>query len=39
MTPIETGGLVLVAYRVCTYGCADEEELRRWIDAGHDPQH
>lgn len=22
---------------VCTYGCAEQEELRRWIDAGHDP--
>jgi len=25
--------------RVCVYGCAETEELRRWIDAGHDPQH
>jgi Flp pilus assembly protein TadD len=24
--------------RICTYGCADAEELRRWIDAGGDPQ-
>jgi Tfp pilus assembly protein PilF len=24
--------------RLCTYGCADAEELRRWIDAGGDPQ-
>ena len=24
--------------KVCTYGCADAEELRRWIDAGGDPQ-
>jgi Flp pilus assembly protein TadD len=24
--------------RLCTYGCADAEELRRWIDAGRDPQ-
>lgn len=23
--------------RVCVYGCAETEELRRWIDAGHDP--
>lgn len=23
--------------RVCTFGCAETEELRRWIDAGHDP--
>lgn len=22
---------------VCTYGCADEEELRRWIELGHEP--
>jgi Flp pilus assembly protein TadD len=21
----------------CTYGCADEEELRRWIELGHEP--
>ena len=25
--------------KVCTFGCADAEELRRWIDAGGDPQH
>jgi Flp pilus assembly protein TadD len=24
--------------RVCAYGCAEQEELRRWIAAGHDPQ-
>ena len=24
--------------RICTYGCADAEELRRWIDAGGDPR-
>ncbi|MDB5426010.1 MAG: hypothetical protein JWQ29_3426 [Phenylobacterium sp.] len=24
--------------RLCAYGCADAEELRRWIDAGGDPQ-
>jgi Flp pilus assembly protein TadD len=24
--------------KLCTYGCADAEELRRWIDAGGDPQ-
>jgi len=23
--------------RLCTYGCAEAEELRRWIDAGGDP--
>lgn len=23
--------------RLCTYGCADAEELRRWIDLGHEP--
>jgi Flp pilus assembly protein TadD len=23
--------------RICAYGCADAEELRRWIDAGGDP--
>jgi Flp pilus assembly protein TadD len=23
--------------KVCAYGCADAEELRRWIDAGRDP--
>jgi len=23
---------------ICAYGCADAEELRRWIDAGGDPQ-
>ena len=22
---------------ICTYGCAEAEELRRWIDAGHEP--
>lgn len=24
--------------RECAFGCAEQEELRRWIDAGHDPQ-
>ena len=24
--------------KVCAFGCADAEELRRWIDAGGDPQ-
>ena len=24
---------------LCAYGCADAEELRRWIDAGGEPQH
>lgn len=24
--------------RVCAYGCVEAEELRRWIDAGHEPQ-
>jgi len=24
--------------KVCRFGCADAEELRRWIDAGGDPQ-
>jgi Flp pilus assembly protein TadD len=24
--------------KVCAYGCADADELRRWIDAGHDPE-
>ncbi|HEX7947338.1 MAG TPA: tetratricopeptide repeat protein [Phenylobacterium sp.] len=24
--------------RICTYGCAEAEELRRWIDAGHEPR-
>ncbi len=24
--------------KLCAYGCADAEELRRWIDAGGDPQ-
>jgi Flp pilus assembly protein TadD len=24
--------------KLCTFGCADAEELRRWIDAGGDPQ-
>lgn len=23
--------------RLCTFGCADAEELRRWIDLGHEP--
>ena len=23
--------------RLCAYGCAEAEELRRWIDAGHEP--
>ena len=23
--------------RICAYGCAEAEELRRWIDAGRDP--
>jgi Flp pilus assembly protein TadD len=25
--------------KLCAYGCADAEELRRWIDAGGEPQH
>jgi Flp pilus assembly protein TadD len=24
--------------RICAYGCADAEELRRWIALGHEPQ-
>jgi Flp pilus assembly protein TadD len=24
--------------RICAYGCAEAEELRRWIDAGHEPK-
>jgi Flp pilus assembly protein TadD len=24
--------------KICTFGCADEEELRRWIDLGRDPR-
>jgi Flp pilus assembly protein TadD len=24
--------------KLCTFGCADEEELRRWIALGHEPQ-
>jgi Flp pilus assembly protein TadD len=24
--------------RICTFGCADQEELRRWIELGRDPQ-
>lgn len=24
--------------RMCAYGCAEAEELRRWVDAGHAPQ-
>lgn len=23
--------------KLCAFGCADADELRRWIDAGHDP--
>jgi Tfp pilus assembly protein PilF len=23
--------------RICSYGCAEAEDLRRWIDLGHDP--
>jgi hypothetical protein len=23
--------------RACSFGCAEAEELRRWIDAGRDP--
>jgi Flp pilus assembly protein TadD len=23
--------------KLCTFGCADEEELRRWIELGHEP--
>ncbi|MEO8115177.1 MAG: tetratricopeptide repeat protein, partial [Phenylobacterium sp.] len=35
------GARVLLAKldRVCAYGCAEAEELRRWIDAGGEPQH
>jgi Flp pilus assembly protein TadD len=25
--------------RMCAYGCAEAEELRRWVDAGQEPQH
>jgi Tfp pilus assembly protein PilF len=34
------GGRVMLARldRFCTYGCAEAEELRRWIDAGGEPQ-
>ncbi len=34
------GARVLLARldKLCAYGCADAEELRRWIDAGGDPQ-
>ena len=24
--------------KLCTFGCADQEELRRWIALGHEPQ-
>jgi Flp pilus assembly protein TadD len=24
--------------KICTFGCADEEELRRWIELGHEPR-
>jgi Flp pilus assembly protein TadD len=35
-----TGARVMLAKldRICAFGCADAEELRRWIDAGGDPQ-
>jgi Flp pilus assembly protein TadD len=35
-----TGARVMLARldKLCAYGCADAEELRRWIDAGGDPQ-
>ncbi len=34
------GARVLLARldKVCAYGCAEAEELRRWIDAGHEPR-
>ena len=34
------GGRMMLARldKLCAYGCADAEELRRWIDAGGDPQ-
>jgi Tfp pilus assembly protein PilF len=34
------GAKVLLAKldKICTFGCADEEELRRWIDLGRDPR-
>jgi|SRR5579859_1337983 len=34
-----TGARLMLARldKVCAYGCADAEELRRWIDVGHDP--
>jgi Flp pilus assembly protein TadD len=33
------GARVMLAHldKLCAYGCADAEELRRWIDAGGDP--
>jgi len=37
----DIGGARLMLARLdklCAYGCADAEELRRWIDAGGDPQ-
>jgi tetratricopeptide (TPR) repeat protein len=35
------GAKVLLARldAVCAYGCAEAEELRRWVDLGRDPQH
>jgi hypothetical protein len=24
--------------KLCAFGCADEEELRRWIELGHEPR-
>ena len=34
-----TGAKAMLAKldRICTYGCAEAEELRRWIDAGGEP--
>jgi Flp pilus assembly protein TadD len=33
------GAKLMLAHldKICAYGCADAEELRRWIDAGGDP--
>jgi Flp pilus assembly protein TadD len=34
------GARLMLAHldKICTFGCADAEELRRWIDVGGDPQ-
>jgi tetratricopeptide (TPR) repeat protein len=33
------GAMLAKLDSICEYGCAEADELRRWIDAGHSPAH